>query len=63
MIHVLLKALMSILTRIFMAAASEKMIEWLLFRIADEVVKSTKTPHDDEFLKEIKAAYNKKATP
>ena len=60
MISVLLKALMSVLTRIFMAAATEKMVEWLLFKVADSIVKSTTTPHDDEFLKEIKEIYAKK---
>ena len=37
--------------------ASEKLIEWAFFYLADQVVKTTKTPHDDKFLEEVKKAY------
>jgi len=57
MFAVILKGLMSVLTRLFMSMASEKVIEWLLFYLAEKIVESTKTPHDNEFLGEIKKAY------
>jgi|GEM_PF-1987396 len=57
MFAVILKGLMSVLTRLFMSMASEKVIEWMLFYLAEKIVESTKTPHDNEFLDEIKKAY------
>jgi hypothetical protein len=50
-------ALKSILTKIFLSMASEKVLEWLLFWTVDMIVKSTKTPHDDELAHKVKAAY------
>ena len=55
--HILLIALKSILTKIFLSMASEKVLEWLLFWTVDMIVKSTKTPHDDELAHKVKAAY------
>ena len=40
--HILLIALKSILTKIFLSMASEKVLEWLLFWTVDMIVKSTK---------------------
>ena len=56
----LLKGAMAIGTKLFMALASEKLIEWLLFYVGHQVVLSTKTKHDDEFYRQIKAAYERK---
>ena len=47
-------------TKLLMTFASEKLIEWAFFYIAGEVVKSTKTLHDDEFLEKAKQAYKGK---
>ena len=57
MFAAVLKGTMSVLTKLFMSMASEKLIEWLLFYVAERVVKSTKTPHDDAFYAKIKEAY------
>ena len=53
----ILKALFSVLTRIAMSVASEQVLSWALFKTADEIVKSTKTKHDEEFLNKVKEAY------
>lgn len=60
MISVLAKALLATVTKMFMAIATQEMIEWLLFRVAGEIVKSTKTPHDDEFYAKLKELYDRK---
>lgn len=57
MIQVLIKALLSVGMRLLAAMGSEKLIEWALFKIADVIVASTKTPHDDAFLEKLKEAY------
>ncbi|CAH9016481.1 conserved hypothetical protein [Vibrio phage 381E49-1] len=40
-----------------MSMASEKLIEWVFFYLAEQIVKSSKTKHDDKFFAEIKRAY------
>ena len=60
MFGAILKGLMAVLTRVFMSFASEKVIEWLFFYIAEKIVESTKTPHDNAFLEEIRKVYSKK---
>ncbi|MGI2106781.1 hypothetical protein [Shewanella frigidimarina] len=57
MIAILIKALMSLGTRLLVSLASEQLIEWAFFKICDSVVKSTKTPHDDEWFLKIKETY------
>jgi len=54
---VLLKALGTILTRLFATMATEVMLEWLLFKTAEAFVQSTKTPCDDEWLRKFKESY------
>ena len=44
---------------IFAKAASAEVAEWILFKVADILVKKTDTPHDDEFLAKIKEASEK----
>ena len=56
----ILKGLMAFGTKLFMSFASEKLIEWGFFYLAEQVVKSSKTPHDDKLLAEVKKAYNAK---
>ena len=46
------------LTKLLTSLASEKMIEWAFFQIAEAVVKSTATPQDDTWLQKIKELYN-----
>ncbi len=59
-VSALLKGFMAVGTKLFMAMATEKMIEWFLFYVAQHVVLSTKTKHDDEFYRRIKDAYESK---
>lgn len=57
MIQVFIKAILAFGTKLLMSFASEKVIEWAFFYLAGEIVKSTKTKHDDKFYAEIKRAY------
>ena len=59
MIHVLFKAATSVVMKVIMSMAGEKFIEWLFFYVAEQIVKSTKTKHDDEFYAQITKAYRK----
>ena len=60
MIALLLKALATIGTKLFMSFATESMIEWLFFHVAQKVVESTKTAQDDEFIKKLEEIYYSK---
>lgn len=62
MIALLIQAVIAIGTRLLVSLASEAMIEWAFFKIADAVVKSTKTPHDDEWLAKLKEVYAQRKT-
>lgn len=46
------------LTKLLTSLASEKMIEWAFFKVAESVVKSTNTPQDDAWLIKIKEIYS-----
>ena len=46
------------LTKLLTSLASEKMIEWAFFKVAESVVKSTNTPQDDAWLDKIKEIYS-----
>lgn len=48
------------LTKLLTSLASEKMIEWTFFQIAEAVAKSTATTQDDAWLAKIKEVYNNK---
>ena len=48
------------LTKLLTSLASEKMIEWAFFQIAEAVTKSTATSKDDAWLQKIKELYNNK---
>lgn len=60
MFGAILKGAMAVITKLFMATASEKVIEWLFFYLAKAITKSTKTPHDDAFLAQVEKAYKSK---
>lgn len=47
----------SLLTKLAVSLISEKFLEWAFFNIADRIVKSTATPHDDVWIAKIKEAY------
>ena len=57
MITAIVKGLIAVGTKLLIASCSEKVIEWGFFYIAEAIAKSTKTPHDDAFLLQIKDAY------
>lgn len=57
MATVLLKALGAIVTKLFAALATEVLLEWMLFKAAEALVKSTKTPYDDAWLAKFKESY------
>lgn len=59
-IGLIVKGLTAFLTRLLVSLASEQMIAWAFFRVADAVVKSTKTQKDDEWLKKIREVYQSK---
>lgn len=48
------------LTRLLVALASEQMIAWAFFKVAESVVKSTKTTKDDEWLEKVRDVYQSK---
>lgn len=52
-------ALRKILSKLLMTLIGEQMLEWALFKIAEQIVKSTETKHDDEWFDKIKSEYNK----
>lgn len=43
--------------------ASKEFAEYVFFEVAEAIVKSTKTPHDDKWLKAIKAAVKGQELP
>lgn len=46
-----------LLANLVLSLISEKFLEWAFFNIAEKIVKSTETPHDDEWLAKVKEAY------
>lgn len=56
----ILLALKSFGIKLLWSLISEKMVEWMFFKVAQMVVDHTKTPHDDEWLEKIKESYNEK---
>ena len=53
----LINTIGTVLTKILVTAFSESMLKWTIFKVADAIVKSTKTPHDDEWLEQLKKEY------
>ena len=54
---ILLKGLVAVLKSMLATVASEYMIKYALFAIADAAVKSTKTEKDDQWLEAFKEQY------
>lgn len=52
-------ALRKVLSKLLMALVGQEMLEWALFKIAEQIVRSTETKHDDEWFDRIKAEYDK----
>lgn len=59
MVETILKSLFSVVTKMVIKACSAPVIEWALFYIAEQIVKTTKTVHDDLFLERLKAEYKR----
>ena len=59
-IELFTKGVTIFLTKLLTSLASEKMIEWAFFQIAESVTKSTATSQDDAWLQKIKELYNNK---
>lgn len=53
----LIKALLKVLKGMLAVAASEYMIKYVLFAIAETAVKSSETTKDDKWLAEFKEQY------
>ena len=56
----LVKGATAFLTRLLVALASEQMIAWAFFEVAESVVKSTKTGKDDQWLEKVREVYQSK---
>lgn len=54
---ILTKGLTTFLTKLLISVASEKMVAYSFFKIAEAVAKSTATKHDDEWVAKLKASY------
>ena len=54
------KGATAFLTRLLVALASEQMIAWAFFKVAERVVKSTKTNKDNEWLEKVREVYQSK---
>ena len=60
LLGLLTKGVTIFLTKLLTSLASEQMIEWAFFQIAEAVTKSTATSQDDVWLQKIKELYNNK---
>lgn len=54
---ILLKGLLKVLKGMLATLASEYMLKYAIFSVAEAIVKSTKTDKDDAWLKEFKEQY------
>lgn len=59
-VGLLIKGSTVFLTQLLTKIASQEMIEWAFFKVAESVVKSTQTDKDDQWLQKIEEVYNKK---
>lgn len=59
-IGLVVRGLTAFLTRLLVSLASEQMIAWAFFKVAESVVKSTKTAKDDEWLEKVREVYQSK---
>lgn len=60
MIQALVKGIMAFGTKLLVSLGSEKLIEWAFFYVAQQIVKSTATKHDDEFLEKVMKNFQEK---
>ncbi|HDT5861308.1 TPA: hypothetical protein QHB43_001175 [Aeromonas hydrophila subsp. hydrophila] len=60
---VMIQACIGFGTKLLLKLASEEMVAWAFFKIADAVVKSTTNPHDNEWLEKIRDTYYRADKP
>jgi hypothetical protein len=58
----LVKILMSVLTKIALAACGEAVVEYIIFKALEMAVDHTDSHVDNELMAKIKAAYNQNKT-
>ena len=65
MLQVFVKILFKVASRLLVAAAGEAVVEYCMFWLLKEAVKTTKTSFDDELYEKVKAGYDakKQGTP
>ncbi|MGL5564206.1 MAG: hypothetical protein ACRDC4_00565 [Plesiomonas sp.] len=59
MLGILVMSAKKLAAKLAVAMISESFMEWAFFKIAESIVKSTATPHDDEWLAKIKEEFEK----
>lgn len=59
MVNLLFLAVKKLLSKLAVTMIGDAFIEWAFFHLADRIVKSTATPHDDEWLAKLKEEYKK----
>lgn len=59
-IGLVVRGLTAFLTRLLVSLASEQMIAWAFFKVAESVVTSTRTTKDDEWLEKVREVYQSK---
>lgn len=57
-----IKGVMGFGVKLLTALATEQMIKWSFFKVADAIAKSTSTSHDDEWVAKIKQLYEETNT-
>ncbi|MGL5012919.1 MAG: hypothetical protein ACRC6V_01345 [Bacteroidales bacterium] len=59
MTSALIFAIKKFASKLAIAMIGEKFLEWAFFELAERIVKSTDTPHDDKWIAKIKEEFNK----
>ncbi len=57
MVSILIKGLITVGTKLLLSMGSEAMVKWVFFKVAQTVVDTSKTNHDNQFLDELKKSY------
>ena len=57
MMNLFILAVKSLVTKFAVSLISEKFLEWAFFSIADRIVLTTETDHDDKWLAKFKEVY------
>ena len=57
---ILLLALKKFIGKLVITLVGQELLEWMIFKIIEQIVKTTETKIDDEWFDKIKEAYFKK---